>query len=513
VTLRPRPASAVGAALVLAAASLAFPYHPVYDPWAWLVWGRELVHGGFETAAGPSWKPLPVLVDAPLSLLGDAAPQAWLLVARTGWFSAALLAGLLAARLSGEKTGRWRWAAAAIAAASVALTADSFTPPLRQFTGGLSEPLLVALVLGAIWAALDERRGWVLGLGTAAALLRPEAWPFLALYGLSVRGHHPRLRAATIAIAVLIPLAWFVPDILGAGTPLEGGETARAGGIEPLDGLAVIGRALAAPLAACWIGLALLLWQGGFVNQWFAKSPRADRTLAILFFGAIAWVLLVAVMAIVGFAGLPRFLAPATAVIAVLGSAGIARTAAGCGRASSRYPRQSSTTPRDTALRVLVAATLVIAAAGVSWRVAQIPGDVRVVERQTQSLDHLFDLIDKTGRTTLLACNHTTKITQVRPQTATAWKLEEPIDKVPVRRKPRYGTVLSTTPLPNGAPIATAGIWQATRLPCRANTADRRVSVGVPGYLAWSRANAARASAKSVPPGGGAPRDPHRHPP
>ncbi len=446
---------------MLAAASLALPYHPVYDPWGWLVWGREMLQGGFETAAGPSWKPLPVLVDAPLSLLGDAAPGAWLLIARTGWFSAALLAALLAARLSGEETGRWRWLAAAIAAGSVALTADSFTPPLRQFTGGLSEPLLVALVLGAIWAALDERRGSALALGTAAALLRPEAWPFLALYGLSVRGHHPRLRAATIVIAILVPVAWFVPDILGAGTPLEGGETARAGGIEPIDGLEVLGRALAAPLAACWIGLALGLWRGAFVNPWLTKAPRADSTLAILLLGAVAWVLLVALMAIVGFAGLPRFLAPATAVIAVLGAVGIARTAAQRGRAFTPIAARSSA--------AVVALALVLAIGGLAWRAAQVPGDVRVVERQTRSLDHLFDLIDKTGPATLLACNGTTKITQIRPQTAAAWKLEQPIDKVPVRRNPKYGIALSTKPIQKGAPIATSGNWHATRLSCRAN--------------------------------------------
>jgi hypothetical protein len=151
VSLRHAPALAVGAALVLAAVSLALPYFPVYDPWAWLVWGRELAHWSLETSGGPSWKPLPVLIDAPLSLLGDAAPDGWLLIARAGWICAPLLAGLLAARLSGEAAGRWRWVAAAMAAASVALTADSFTPPLRQLTGGLSEPLLVALVLGAIW--------------------------------------------------------------------------------------------------------------------------------------------------------------------------------------------------------------------------------------------------------------------------------------------------------------------------------------------------------------------------
>jgi len=452
VTLRPRPALAVAAALVLAAASLALPYHPVYDPWAWLVWGRELVHGGFETAAGPSWKPLPVLVDAPLSLFGDAAPQAWLLVARTGWFSAALLAGLLAARLSGREAGRWRWVAAVIAAASVALTADSFTPPLRQFTGGLSEPLLVALVLGAIWAALDERRGWVLGLGTAAALLRPEVWPFLALWAYFASRGRPHLRAAAIACAILIPLAWFVPDILGAGTPLEGGETARAGGIEPLDGLDVLGRAFVAPLLPCWIGLAAL----------FGLGRNPDRNLKILLAGAAAWIVLVALMAIVGFAGLPRFLAPATAIIAVLGSVGIARTAAGCGRLSASHGGRSST----TLLRGLIAATLVLAAFGVGWRVSQIPGDVRVVERQTSSIDHLFDLIEETGDARLLTCQGYVRMTRVREQTALAWQLDEPISSVAIRRRPRYGVAISTKPLPGGDVIAHAGGWRATRFPC-----------------------------------------------
>lgn len=451
MTLKPRPAVAVAAALALAlaAASLALPFHPVYDPWAWLIWGRELFHGGFETAAGPSWKPLPVLVDAPLSLLGDAAPQGWLLIARTGWFSAALLAGLLAARLSGEETGRWRWAAAAVAAGSVALTADSFTPPLRQFTGGLSEPLLVALVLGAVWAALDERREWVLALGTAAALLRPEVWPFLALWAYFASRERPRLRLAAIAVALLIPLAWFVPDIVGAGNPLEGGETARAGGLEPLDGLAVLGRAVVAPLAACWVGLGLLFWR---------ERDEFDPTLKILLAGAGAWILLVALMAIVGFAGLPRFLAPATAVIAILGAVGIARAAADRGRAFPSMRGKSSA--------AVIVATLLLAVVGMAWRAAQVPGDVRVVERQTQSLDHLFDLVERTGDAQLLACQDHVRMTRVREQTALAWKLGEPISSVAIRRRPRYGVALSTKPLPGGDVFAHAGGWRATRFPC-----------------------------------------------
>ncbi|HET9196899.1 MAG TPA: hypothetical protein VFN92_01415 [Solirubrobacterales bacterium] len=452
----------IAAALVLAALSLVLPYHPVYDPWAWLIWGRELMHGGFETAAGPSWKPLPVLVDAPLSLLGGAAPDGWLLVARAGWLCAPLVAGLLAARLAGEEAGRWRWAGAALAAGSVALTADSFTPPLRQFTGGLSEPLLVALVLGAIWAALDQRPGAALGLGTAAALLRPEAWPFLALWAFYATRERPRLRAAAVVAAFLIPLAWFVPDIVGAGNPLEGGETARAGGIEPLDGLAVLGRALAAPLAAAWIGLALLLWQGAFVDRWFAKAPGpgSDRPLAILLAGAAAWIFLVAAMAIAGFAGLPRFLAPATALIAVLGGVGIAR-AAERGRGFPSHGWKSSA--------AVVMGTLAIAVIGFGWRAAQVPGDLGVVERQTRSIDHLFDLVDRTGSAPLLACQDRVRMTQVREQTALAWKLDEPIATVLIRHRPRYGTAVSTKPIPGGDVFAHAGTWRATRLPCPAN--------------------------------------------
>ena len=457
---------AVGAALLLAAASLALPFFPVYDPWAWLIWGRELLHGGFETAAGPSWKPLPVLIDAPLSLLGEAAPKAWLLVARTGWICAPLLAGLLAARLSGEGAGRWRWVAAGLAAGSVALTGDAFTPPLRQFTGGLSEPLLVALVLGAVWAALDERPGVALGLGTAAALLRPECWPFLVLWAFFATKELPRLRAATLAVAVLVPLAWLVPDLVGAGNPLEGGETARAGGIEPLDGLEVLGRALAAPLAAAWIGVALLLWR---------ERGNLDRPLAVLLAAAGAWVLLVAVMAIGGFAGLPRFLAPATAVVAIAGGVGIARAAAALRPASRsgrsghlfRYANQKTgAPPANRPLQALVTAALVVAVAGFAWRAAQVPGDLEVVERQRASLEHLFDLVDRTGAAPLLACGGTVRITQVREQTALAWKLEEPIASVPVRRKPHHGIALSTKPLPTGTTFATSGRWRATRLPC-----------------------------------------------
>jgi hypothetical protein len=434
------------AAATLAALSLLLPYPPAYDPYGWLVWGRELAQLDLATAAGPSWKPLPVLIDAPLSLLGEAAPKAWLLLARGGWLLAPLLAGWLAARLSGPEAGRWRLAAAVLAAASVALTGDAFTPPLRQFTGGLSEGLLVALVLGAFALGLEGRPRAALWLGTAASLLRPECWPFLAVWAWREARREPCLRPHALTAVVAIPIAWFLPDLLAAGTPLEGSETARQGGVELDELRQVAGRALAAPLAAIWVGVALFL--GGRRGD-----SESDRALTVLLLGAIAWIALVAAMAVIGYAGLPRFLVPASAAISIVGAVGIARAGAtGFGPG-----------PVRPLLAFAVVAALVGGAAGFAVRAAEVPGDLDTIERRTDSTNQLFDLADEVGRDRLLSCGGTVRVTQVLAETALAWHLDEPIESIRVRRRPQYGVALSTRPLP-GRLLGRDGAWRATWL-------------------------------------------------
>ncbi len=79
-------AAAVSALLVAPA--------PSYDPWSWLLWGREVAGGTLSTAEGPAFKPLPVAVCALLSALGAAAPAAWVLLARAGAAVAATGSGL-----------------------------------------------------------------------------------------------------------------------------------------------------------------------------------------------------------------------------------------------------------------------------------------------------------------------------------------------------------------------------------------------------------------------------------
>ncbi len=121
-----------------------------------------------------------------------------------------------------------------------------------------------------------------------------------------------------------------------------------------------------------------------------------------------------------------------------------------------------------------MAATVVIAIAGFTWRAAQVPGDVEVVERQTRSIDHLFDLVDQTGPERLLACQDRVRMTHVREQTALTWDLEEPIAKVLIRYRPKQGIAISTKPIPGGNLIAHAGRWRATNLPCPAYEASSR---------------------------------------
>jgi hypothetical protein len=80
--------------LALAAGSLALPAAPTYDPWAWVVFGREIVGPGpgLSTVSGTGWKPLAVLFTAPLGLFGSAGPSLWLVVVRCAGLVAMLLA-------------------------------------------------------------------------------------------------------------------------------------------------------------------------------------------------------------------------------------------------------------------------------------------------------------------------------------------------------------------------------------------------------------------------------------
>ena len=49
--------------LVVGLLSLFWTDAPTYDPWSWLIWAREVTELDLNTVNGPSWKPLPVIIE------------------------------------------------------------------------------------------------------------------------------------------------------------------------------------------------------------------------------------------------------------------------------------------------------------------------------------------------------------------------------------------------------------------------------------------------------------------
>ncbi|MDO9408053.1 hypothetical protein, partial [Patulibacter sp.] len=197
-----------GIVLILALLSMIPPSTATYDPWAWIIWGREVVHGDLNTIDGPSWKPLPVVVTSLAAPLGSIAPDVWVLTARIGALSAVVVAFLLGRRTVGTIAG------GVLAAAPLAFA------PWFFWHGWLanSEGLLVVFVLGAVLAELQGRRGIAMACGVAAALLRPEAWPFLLLYAAWVAWHSDRRgRLGVLGGLAILPPAWLLPEKWGSG--------------------------------------------------------------------------------------------------------------------------------------------------------------------------------------------------------------------------------------------------------------------------------------------------------
>ena len=300
----------LGGCLAAALLSLLIGGHPSYDPWAWIIWGREIVEGDLDTRSGPSWKPLPMLFTIPFSLAGDdAAPSLWLVIARAGGLLALVMAFRLGNRLAGPAAG-------AFAVAGVALS-EGF---VRHAARGFSEGLLVGLVLLAVERHLDGRRGQAFVAGLGAALLRPEVWPFWGLYGLWLLWREPRLRLLVAAGFAAIPLGWFLPEYLGSGDFLRAAARAR----EPnLDSPAFADRPFLAVMELSAGIIALPVYVGAVLGLVVALRRRAEHGLLLACAGgAVVLMIAVGLMTEAGFAGNLRYVVLPAALVCLLAGAG-----------------------------------------------------------------------------------------------------------------------------------------------------------------------------------------------
>jgi hypothetical protein len=391
----------IAGCLAVSALTLLFPSTPTYDPWAWILWGREIAHFDLVTEGGPSWKPFPIFFTVPFSLFGqDLAPYLWLWVARAGGLFGCVMAYRMAYRLSG---GRIYGALAGVSAFAALLSSNKY---VRDAALGNSEPILAAVVLWAFERHLDGRRDHALYLGVAAALLRPEAWPFLALYGLWLWFFEPHLRTRLVAFAVFVPACWILPEWWGAGDPFRAGSRANA----PNPGSAAFAahpafelfkrfaESTVAPVEAgtlVAVGLAAVMW-------WRRRAQAAVLALAALGF---SWFALVAVMTEAGFAGNQRYLMVTTAAVSVLGGVGAVRVLQGMEKLGDRWFAERS--PRAGAITAAIALVVGLAIASPTI-VAKADNTGRVqggIEHEAFLWHDLKALIDANGgKERLLAC-------------------------------------------------------------------------------------------------------------
>jgi hypothetical protein len=424
----------------MAAASLALPAAPTFDPWAWIGFGRGLVDPaiGFSTLGRTGWKPLPVLFTAPLGLLGGAAPSLWLVVVRCAGLAAVVLAFRLAARAGGRVAG---------VVAAVAFVASSDW--LRYVSAGNIEPVVAALVLGAIELHLRDNRAGAFVLAALAGLARPEVWPLVVGYGVVLGLTQRRWWwALVLGVPCMIAL-WIVPDWLGSGDPFHtfhaAGRSAEPRTLQLSDhpALQLAGGGTGILAAPVWIGALVAVVLGWRARERAVLAPAAVAgMLALPTIGATA----------LGYPAVPRYLFAPAAVCCVLGGLGLAA-----------LPRL----PKATAARYVLAAALAFAsmpfAASRAMGLAHQAADAR---ERGDDLAALWQAVAGARRRTPVGCLHPA-ILPSSYTNALAWKLGlEP-----------HGVAGSLAPPGGIAFVATGGPAADTRLP-RGATATRITTDG-----------------------------------
>src|SRR4051794_3815575 len=433
----PRAGLAVVAAVCLALGllSLVGPSSPTYDPWAWVIWGREILHLDLDTQFGPSWKPLPVVLTTVFALVPGAAPALWVAVARAGGLAALAFAFRVARRLGGGVAG-------GLLAAGCLLVSTDF---VRFAAVGDSEGLLVALLLAALELHLASRRRAALWAGFGAALLRPESWPFVGLYALWLAWREPRLRRLVAGMTIAGAALWFGPELWGSGNALRAGERA----CDPNPNALAFAQHPALEVVKRFSSMTPLLAQvGGVLALARAAARRRLDATAALALTCLAWIGVVAVMTESGFSGNARYLIAPTALACVVGGVAI-------GRALEQVAPRPAIAP----------AIAVAALAGVvAFRAGDVGTDLSSVRSEARLNANVSDAIDRAGGPgAVKRCGGiTTGAFQV---TLLAWELNVPIERVKYVPRPP-GTVfrLTGTPPPPAErafhQVARTRLWQ-----------------------------------------------------
>jgi hypothetical protein len=189
---------------------------------------------------------------------------------------------------------------------------------------------------------------------------------------------------------VLVPTAWFLPELLGSGDLLRSGERALVANpgqpaLAAVPAFAALGEGVGLVFWPLWVGVAALA-----ALALRGRSRGDTEAVAALLPAAAgcAWLAVVAVMAQVGFSGEARYSLPGAVLLAVSGSAGLAIAA--------RNQLGSGSTGVFTGL---IVAALVVS------RFPSLPPIADSQARAWRLGSELADVVDRVGsRDGVLAC-------------------------------------------------------------------------------------------------------------
>ena len=305
----------VAASALIAAVSLLWHAEPSFDPWAWLVWARQLTGASavdFGSVSQTGWKPLPVLLNMPLVPFGSAAaPVLWVWFVRTICLLCLVEAWRLGRRAAGLP-------AAFGAAAMLLLTPQA----IYLFAGGIAEPIVTLLLLIAVRMHLDGRIRAVWFALMIAALARPEVLALAGLYAMAMLWQRRLAIGWVIGLPAVGVVLWGLGDWIGRGRPFV------------VVGLAGNGAEPRQIQAAAWPGLELLARSSGQIQPLvaalalvtFAAALRwrepVGRAVGVAFLGLVAPVVIATQL---WYPAVPRYMGPFFALGSILAGIGLGR--------------------------------------------------------------------------------------------------------------------------------------------------------------------------------------------
>lgn len=384
---------------------------PGFDPYGWLVWGHQTLQASLDTNAAPSWKPLPYLFTVPYALTGDHELRLWMITAVAVALSGVVFAGRIAYRLTDAPPER-RWAAivAAVFAGAAVLGIQNYA---HYILSAQSDPMIVALCLGAIDCHLSGRPRAAFVLGVLAGLGRPEAWAFLGLYSIWLWIKVPRSRPVVVGGWVVMALLWFGIPALTSRTPFVSASNALDSGRRLTSNQigGTIGRFLS--INELPVELAAL----AAVVLAVIQRDRVTLTLAA---GAVLWVVIEIGFALHGWPGLVRYMFEAGGVVIVLAGVAVGRLLV------QRPPWPGVPSWTGTALVVVLVASLIPAAishAGIEHK------DLREQRKRTTEIIDLSSVIARLGGSARLrGCGE--PLTRLEYQTMLAYTLGLNVNRV-----------------------------------------------------------------------------------